>query len=83
MEKYTLIPQWMMRNNKLIGIRNLYKVETVGSDYWIKQRKNKYDVYEPYLRERLLICDTADEAIEFIRDITLIYGRVAKLLKGE
>ena len=77
MGKYTLIPQWMMENDKLIGIKYLYKVETIGSDYWIKKEGDAYMVYDPDLKQILLKCESTDDAIEYIRDITLAYEHLA------
>lgn len=82
MEKYTLIPQWMMKNNKLIGVKNLYKVETIGSDYWIKKEGEACMVYDPDLKQILLKCDSTSDAIEFVRDITMIRKYITNRIRG-
>lgn len=81
-EKYEPIPQWFQRNGKIIGILDLFKVETVESDYWVKKIIDKYEVYEPNLKQKLLKCSSMDEAIEYIREITLIHESLTNCIRG-
>ena len=83
MNKYEPIPQWMIKNKKIIGIKELYKVETIESDYWIKKEGHaSYMVYEPELKQILLKCDSINDAIEFIREITTINEHITNCIRG-
>lgn len=68
MEKYIPIPQWIWKNNDIVGVKDLFLVHTCESDYWIKKKCNKYQVYDCNIRERLLICESMEEAMEHIRE---------------
>ena len=76
-KKYEPISQWVIRDNgNILGIKDLYLIPTCESDYWIKKVKNVYEVYEPYLKEMEIKCNSMDEALEYIKDITKIRKRL-------
>ena len=72
LEKYVPIPQWVEKGeNRTIGVKDLYLVHTVESDYWIKKVQESYEVYGAYLKKRMLICESMTEAVQFIKECSM------------
>ena len=69
-DKYVPIPQWNQKDKKIVGVKDLYLVHTVESDYWIKKVEDIYEVYEAHLQVRQLSCISMPMAIKYIEEVS-------------
>lgn len=67
--KYIPTPQWMNKNGKTIGIKDLWNVKTDGSDCWIRRQNDNFYVYDYDNSTVLLKVQTMEEAIQFVKDL--------------
>lgn len=74
---YSPIPQWLQKEDKIIGIKDLYIVKTCGSDHFIRVGENTIEVLDATMKKVLLAVSTMEDAVKFIKEsceANLVYG---------
>lgn len=74
---YSPIPQWLQKEDKVVGIKDLYIVKTCGSDYFIRKEEETFMVLNATMKEKLLESSSMEDALSFIKETceaNLVYG---------